>query len=261
MNPADFLILNFTSTRTISVKVFHKPNKFPIHWSSQTPKRYKRNALTCELHRAFVISDCFDEEVTNIRNRYLHAGFPGGFVDGVIRDFKFTRLESLIPKNFFETETEQPIVRVRLPFCKSNENLARTFLKKVNSFLGDAYSVFIIWNTCKVRSLFPLKDRNLHPQCVIYEGVCSCGAKYIGETDRCFHIRKNEHEDVRKDSEPAKHLKEFRDHIFEWRIIAHAQTNPSKRRILEALHICKYKPGLNEQVRSRKLKLFPNGLT
>ena len=122
-------------------------------------------------------------------------------------------------------------------------------------------SIFIIWNTCKIRSLFPLKDRNLHAQCVIYEGTCTCGQKYIGETDRCIHLRTAEHEDIKKNSEPAKHLKCNRDHSFEWKIIAHAPRHDVKRKILEALYIAKFKPRLNDQVKSTKLKLFPSGLT
>ena len=60
--------------RSFSVKVFHKPNKYSLHWSSQTPRRYKRNAIICELHRALVISDDFEEEVTSIKDRYSRAG-------------------------------------------------------------------------------------------------------------------------------------------------------------------------------------------
>ena len=167
---------------------FFKPNKYPLHWSSQTPRRYKRNAIICELYRAFVISDSFEDELTNIRDRYSTAGYPLGFINEVIKDFKFTRLECLIPKHFFEIPDKKPIIRIRLPFCKSNEYLSRTFLRKVCSFVGDSVSIFIIWNTSKIRSLFPLKDKNLHPQCVIYEGTCNCGTKYIGETDKCYHL-------------------------------------------------------------------------
>ena len=56
--------------------MFHKPNKLPVHWSSQTPRRYKRNAVTCELHRALLISDDFDTEVIKTRGKYVNAGFP-----------------------------------------------------------------------------------------------------------------------------------------------------------------------------------------
>ena len=138
-------------------------------------------------------------------------------------------------------------------------HLLLTFFKKLNSFIGESYSVYLIWNTTKIKSLFPLKDRNLHPHCVVYEGTCSCDQTYVGETDRCAHIRTREHEDIKKASEPSKHLKLNRDHSFTWKIFA--PNDGDKRKILEALFISKYKPGLNEQIKSRKLSLFRNGVT
>ena len=248
-------------TRTFSTRVFHKPNKFPMHWSSQTPRRYKRNALTCDLHRAFIISDAFDEEVIKIRERYVKAGFPHGFINEVINNFKFSRFESIIPQNFFNEPDERQTLRIRLPFCKKNENLMRVFLKKLYSYIGDAFNIFIIWNTSKIRSLFPLKDKNLHPCCIIYQGTCSCGHVYIGETERCKHVRFAEHENIKKISEPSKHLKANPNHSFTWKIIANAPSDQEKRKILEALYVAKFKPSLNEQLKSKKLKLFPNGLT
>ena len=168
----------------------------------------------------------------------------------------------MIPRNFFETPDEpKPTLRVRLPFCHKNENLSRTFLKKLKSFIGDSFNVYLIWNTTKIRSLFPLKDKNSHPHCVIYEGTCTCGVKYVGETDRCMHLRTGEHEDIKKNSEPSKHLKANREHSFTWKILAFAPRESSKRKILEAFFISKYKPGLNEQVSSRKLTVFKHGVT
>ena len=42
----------------------------------------------------------------------------------------------------------------------------------------------------------------------------------------------------------------------------HTATNiQAKRKILEALFIAKFKPALNDQLKSTKLKLFPNGVT
>ena len=153
-------------------------------------------------------------------------------------------------------------MRVRLPFCKENENLSRMFLKKLKSFVGDSYKVFVIWDTCRIRTLFPLKDKNLHPCCVIYQGTCTCGEKYTGETERCIHARVSEHEDIKKKSEPAKHLANNVGHSFTWKILARAPSNRSKRLILEANYISKYKPSLNEQLDfKRKLRLFPNGIT
>ena len=34
----------------------------------------------------------------------------------------------------------------------------------------------------KVKQLFRLKDKNPHTACKIYEGICLCGANYIGKT-------------------------------------------------------------------------------
>ena len=49
-----------------------------------------------------------------------------------------------------------------------------------------------------------------------------------------MHLRTGEHEDIKKASEPAKHLKINRDHGFTWKILAHAPRNGSNRKILEA---------------------------
>ena len=65
----------------------------------------------------------------------------------------------------------------------------------------------------------------------------------------------------KKISEPSKHLKANRTHSFTWEIVANAPNDHEKRKVLATLYVAKYKPGLNEQVKSKKLKLFPNGLT
>ena len=86
------------------------------------------------LHRVFVISDSFEDELTNIKDRYSTAGYPLGFIIEVVKDFKFTRLECLIPKHFFEIPDNKPIIRIRLPFCKSNDiYLERSLEKSVPS--------------------------------------------------------------------------------------------------------------------------------
>ena len=54
--------------------------------------------------------------------------------------------------------------------------------------------------------MFPLKGKSIHPFCVIYEGTCSCGETYIGETIRNAPIRWKEHNDPTQKSEPAKYF-------------------------------------------------------
>ena len=41
----------------------------------------------------------------------------------------------------------------------------------------------------------------------MYEGTCSCGTNYIGITDRNASLRFDEHNNPKKNSEPAKHIK------------------------------------------------------
>ena len=119
----------------------------------------------------------------------------------------------------------------------------------------------IVWQTKKIRSLFPLKDRTRHRSCIIYKGVCSCGKTYIGETDRNASARWKEHDTPSSNSEPAKHKLEDPTHNFEWEIITSAPTSFFKRKILEDYYIAKLVPEINEQTSSNILKLFRYGVT
>ena len=110
--------------------------------------------------------------------------------------------------------------------------------------------------TKKVKQFFNLKDKNPHPSCVIYEGV-----SYVGETRRNTEVRWSEHTDIKKDSELAKHLKQNTNHCFTWKILMSASIKVRPRKNLEASIIALMRPTLNEQIESKKLKLFRNGVT
>ena len=57
-------------------------------------------------------------------------------------------------------------------------------MEKVEYFTNDKVKVIIIWNACKIQSLFNNKDKVKHHSCMIYRSISSCGADYIGETTR-----------------------------------------------------------------------------
>ena len=59
----------------------------------------------------------------------------------------------------------------------------------------------------------------------MYKGACVCGEKHIGETIRNVDAWWNEHEDIRKESEPAKHLRENLNHKFIWKTLLEAPKN------------------------------------
>ena len=104
----------------------------------------------------------------------------------------------------------------------------------------------VVWNTRKVKSLFPLKDKVDHYSCVVYRGDSSCDQNYIGEAVCNAKIGWNEHEDKNSKSETAKHLKENPTQKFTWTIINKAPDNFRKRRVLEAYFIKTICPTFNE---------------
>ena len=197
-----------------------KPNKLPTHWSSKVPKRYKRNAINSDLNRSHRISMNFTAEKEIIRDKFNNAGFPVRFIESVIEQFekKLTEDDLIIPEFLFKEPKK--FVLIELPFCEKNEELSKRFLHKLKSFTNDKIEFAIRWGTKKVKQLFSAKDKNPHPSCKIYEGVCSCGKNYIGETGRNVITRWQEHENTKLNSEPAKHLRKFPNHKFAWQIIS-----------------------------------------
>ena len=100
-----------------------------------------------------------------------------------------------------------------------------------------------MWQTRKIESIFKLKDKNTHPSHVIYKGECICGQTYIGETARNFEIRVNEHSDVNKQSEPAKHIRKYLNHKFTWEVLTTVYSW-LKRRTKGAFYIARFRPEL-----------------
>ena len=74
-------------------------------------------------------------------------------------------------------------------------------------------------------------------------------------------LRWAERKDPNKLSEPAKHLKYFPDHQFEWKLLTRAPEYMRKRKILEVFLIKSISPSLNEQVDTELLVHFRNGVT
>ena len=103
-----------------------------------------------------------------------------------------------------------------------------------------------------------LKDKITHPSHVVYQGKCTCGQTCIGETACNLEVRVNEHSDVNKQSEPAKHISKHPNHKFTWEVLTTAHLW-LKRGIKEAFYIAHSRPELNKQVQALDLSLFPKG--
>ena len=76
----------------------------------------------------------------------------------------------------------------------NNEKFSKCFISKLQTFTSGKVKFNIIWNACKIQSLFNNKEKVRHLSCVIYKGVCSCHTDYVGETIRDAQIKWNEHE-------------------------------------------------------------------
>ena len=84
---------------------------------------------------------------------------------------------------------------------------------------------------------------------------------YIGETLKNVEIRWPEHEDIKKDSELTKYLKNNQAHSFTWNLLLPVSSNRRIRQNIEISIITLQQPSLNERVESKKLSLFLNSLT
>ena len=242
----------------IKTKVYNKAKKLPVHWSSKVSFKYKRNAITGELHRAKRIASDFDEEKKRIRSKYAEAGYPKHVTENNIENFNTKKDELLILPWLFD---ERKHVTIRLPFSSKNEKYGAYFINKPVSFTSGKVRFNVAWNTRKIHSLFPLKGKVQHLSCVIYKNICSCGKTYVGETIRNSKIRWDEHNDLNKNSEPAKHLAGNIEHEFSWYVLTRSPENTLKRRILEAYFRKLIVPSLNEQLDNDMLMLFRNGVT
>ena len=118
--------------------------------------------------------------------------------------------------------------------------------------------------TRKIKTHFQLKDKSLHPPCKIYEGICICSEKCIGETKRNVEIRWMEHNTSSIKLNPAKHLMLNCDnlgHSFTWNVICNAPNRKLACKISEACFIATMKPSLNDKINLDLLYLFRNGIT
>ena len=167
--------------------------------------------------------------------------YPTKFIDSVIKGFqynerkKYQQDDLIIPP--YLSEEPKPRIVVEIPFFELNERRVSTFRKKFNYFTDDSYDLNVVWKTEKFRSFFPLKDKNLHPSCKIYFGLCSCGEDYVGETKRNVSVRYDEHNKPSNKSKLVSHVEHNNDHYFTWRILCNAPSNARTHKNIEAFFI------------------------
>ena len=153
------------------------------------------------------------KKTKRIRSKYTDAGYPKHVIENTIRSFNRKKDAPPIPPWLFD---ERKDITIRLSFSSKNEKCSAYFTNKLVSFTSGKFNFNVVWNTRNIPSLFPLKDKVQHLNCVIYKGICSCGKTNVGETIRNCKIRWDKHNDVNENSEPAKHLARNTEHEFSW---------------------------------------------
>ena len=143
---------------------------------------------------------------------------------------------------------------LEFPYCLQIELLTNWFLTKFHQFTDQKFPVTGI--TKNVKILFSLKDKNSYPTCQIFKGACVFEKSYIGETIWNVDIGWNKHEDLRKESEPAKPLRENLNHRFKWNIQLQASRNYRQQKSYETSFIAIMGPTLNSHLNMAKLDLF-----
>ena len=255
------------------------------------PKKYKRNKIVIDLHRSKRKSPDFAKNIyIYIKSKFANADFRTKFIDSVIKDFEYNeriknqQIDFIIPPNIFEEpkpiivvetpfcedhfiippnlfEEPKPRIVAEIPFCEFNEKRLSIFTKKFNYFTNDSYDLNIVWETKKVKPFFPLKDKNLHPSCKIYYGLCSWGENYVRETERNISVRYDKHNQPSNKTKPAANLQQNNEHYFFWRILGHASSNARTCINFGKFFVPIMRPILNEQIDSDALILFRNGVT
>ena len=105
--------------------MYNKTKKLPVHWTSKLPVRYKRNAITGELHRAKKIASNFYMKIKRIVNKYTADGFCNRFVHSIKDHFHSDKDNLIIPQWLFD---ERKAFTIHLQFSSSNESFMKTFV-------------------------------------------------------------------------------------------------------------------------------------
>ena len=116
---------------------------------------------------------------------------------------------------------------------KRNEKRSKNFLNKIYNFINEKFKLIIRWKTRNLKSLFPFKDKDLHPPCKIEKGICSCQSTYFGGTKRNVEVRYSGHNHPSGKSEPSKYLNQNINNAFTKSIICSVSKIDKTRKNLE----------------------------
>ena len=110
VNPSKFLDTKLTNINgAYKFNVYRKNTKLPSPCTSKSPKRYKQNTINGDLHRSKRILSNFDEEILQIKEKFMKADYPLRFINSVSNEFQKGKESGderfIIPSSLFEITT------------------------------------------------------------------------------------------------------------------------------------------------------------
>ena len=149
---------------------------------------------------------------------------------------------------------------VEIPFCKLNKKRKSIFRKRFNYFTNDSFDLNVVGKTKKVKSLFPLKDKNFHPSSKFSMAYVHPEKNTLQRPQQKFlYVMMNIISPLL--SQKQLHLEKRNDHCFTWTISCNAPSNTRTRKNIEAFSVAIMRRILNEKIDSDALILSRNGVT
>ena len=188
-------------------------------------------------------------------------GYPDNFLDRCIQQFLNRKYVVTQQRDTpVEPSPSPKYTSLQLPYLDS---ISKSVWRELSSFIKHKAVVNVkrrcFQSTRKLQSWFSVKDRQalLDRFNVVYKLTCSCGASYIGQTQRNIINRIEEHR-TSLGSSVCRHLQANPDH----RVDSHnpevigSDNNWRWLKILESLLIQEHKPELNANIPSMLLCVF-----
>ena len=88
INPNKFLDFEIIENKgAIETKVYRKTTELPVPWTSNIPKRHKRDTINTDLYRAKRIATNLDNKLAIIKKKFLAADYHHRFFNSIINTF------------------------------------------------------------------------------------------------------------------------------------------------------------------------------
>lgn len=224
-----------------------------LNWTSRTARRYKIGLIRCLAERIWRIVSEDEErmaEIEKLKTILTRNEYPAEIIERSIDSF----LKSKSKENAREATAAKLKRFIKLPYThRKCEDYAFRLKHLIESNYPQVDFNIAFQAPSTIGQLFPFKDgiKNIEDRSrVVYSLKCiTCGACYIGKTERILCHRLKEHQ-TSKTSACIQHVESHPGHLIDYQNveILDSASNDNMLRIKELLHILSRRPELNKQL-------------